>query len=421
MKSNLNKFEKHLKAYVDGELSPLMQWCVRRALKKNKNSELQKELEKMEKITQTVQSATETNTENGDVLPETLREKLRATAPQSAPSSQGGNLPPLTSPKPLRNLVIATGITFATLGLAYVSNIGENNGSGGTGNGISSSIGGLSSAPTATMMYTQDYEDRGSSAGAWEDNLAGRNRAAKSFAYGSANKPSSSPLSLSSAYQGTTSVHREAALEVLVASVLTQSDRAESEIKQRGGRVERGDVTTSKGEKVAAFVMRVPVEKFDDTLKLFSGYGEVIGKHVSSEDLTGQIKSNQKQVEAQANNVKRTNSELKEVERTARDARARIEMMASLREQLAQQQTELDRLSDQAKFATLYLSFKEKRGTVAPPTGVGAELAGAVEAMGKTLRLLLRLPFQFLLSAIAYAPFWIPLAFLWRRALKELK
>jgi Domain of unknown function (DUF4349) len=427
--------KEHLKAYLDGELSPFLHWCVRQALQKN--PELQKELEKMEKMTQTIQTEAESETP----LPDTLRDKLRATAPPISPI-------PSRQPPPLRNLVMATGITVATLGLAYVVNLGEM--SGGDRTGVSSSIPSITSNPlpasSATLMYTQDYEGyegdaiSGSTDLGRIDSLAvapsienskfqrrgriaskARNQLSEGF--GTSSMYPRYASGNGAAWEANANqVHREASLEVLVPDVLVQSERAEKEIIVRGGRVERGDVTTNKTEKVAAFTLRVPVEKFDETLKLFAQYGEVIGKHISSEDLTNQIKANKKQVESQSKNVKTTNEQLKDVERTARDARERIAIMTSLREQLAGQQAELDRLSDQAKFATLYLSFKEKRGVVAArPTGIGPELLGAVEAMGKSLRLLLRLPFQFLLYAIAYAPLWIPLAFLWRRALRELK
>lgn len=83
---------------------------------------------------------------------------------------------------------------------------------------------------------------------------------------------------------------RRGSLQVQVESIAEAESKAAAWVKKSGGFVEATDSSELNSVRASiSMTLRVPVKEFDDAFAEFTGYGTLVSKSISSEDVTTQL------------------------------------------------------------------------------------------------------------------------------------
>ncbi len=219
----------------------------------------------------------------------------------------------------------------------------------------------------------------------------------------------------------TRQVHKEASITVQLANPETSSDTVGTMVKETGGYVASNTLDTSaEGLKSAELIVKVPVVQFEAFLAQIARLGSVQAKNVTGEDITEQTSDADSEENVLENDVARSEARLKAL---GAKAKWRDEQSTrDLRIQLAQSRARLVLLKRMAALSTITIDLDQTPKKPAPVTGgflsglkdtgrdAGQSLVGAAQTL---LALVIWL--------LAYAPLWIPVLLLGRYGLKEYR
>ncbi len=466
-------YQDDLKAYGDGELSPLRRWAVRRHL--THCASCREEIEAMTQLTENLRA-----TEPEDTLSPTLREKLLAepTPLQAATLSkrEGEELEPLSPPVsggPLRsNLLRSKEVgskrrlpawTFAALAVVawFVCYPLFQKARQQTQTASAP-------APTASrnMKVFKPYpvipkerpipprrmaeipEPVAVSAPAalptpkvpptirvhLSNREAGTDKAGGRVVYGNFG---AAPLAVagggtSSNGNGNTvngdpdslrQVHKEAGIGLQVANPDATGDKINDMVKETGGYVAANNLTTdTEGLKSGELIVKVPEAQFETFLAAVAKLGMVVSKNITGQDITEQTSDAH-----EAQGVEESDLEQAEARLKALGSHAKWEDKEDTQDQrvkLAETRARLKLLKRMAALGTITIDLSETpKAAAAVPATTGftgvlhSTTHDALQSLAGSAAALLAL----VIWLLAYSPIWVPLLLLGRYALKEYK
>lgn len=457
-----NESINDLKAYLDGELSPLRRLIVQFHLRQCESCRA--EVQAMTQISHDLQ-----NSEGAapSLAPE-LRERILDNLPAVPPSSSSLAAPASRQSRNPRwelignygmalGLVAIVGVGVMTLSGKRISNTfnkaadqlegyrGESSGSSTrsviSGKSVaegrtSGSAGGPPAAAPITKALPNIGADAEGVAGKPAANVYERAyKTEKSLAnqrLAQIERRESSPTGKGKfpAVPGDTSnlpaslrrVHKEARLTVAVDDIEAKSAAAEQSIRAAGGYVVSNDLSTgADNRKSASLDLRVPVGRFDSIVGELSRMGEVRAKQVTGEDITEQFSDSQQAKNVLSNELSIREAQLKAAldkiakaqkkNRPADPWELRAEVRR-LRVEAAQARARLELMRKLSDLSVVSLQLTEK--SLKPTNGFSQEMNETMSGAGDTFMAAARLPIKLLIWAFAYSPLWLPLLLAYR-------
>lgn len=463
MTTNPNQHERiraDLKAYIDGELSPLAQFFVARHLRGCPSC--REELTHMQTL----------STEIRESEPETapLSSNLRASILDNAPTTESASEEEF-DPRPRRvarkKMILALGGASILAVIAFNSLIMRGAGGGNADFAVSPNAGVTSSTTSAGSASSSAGHDSGVVAGAAnpaklrssgdvngdfktqngyaanslssdghvKDQIFRRDGAALSTAPSAAQQnvrvldraTSSTEPDFSVTLSGpvvptTRAVHREGSLAVGVQNAESASEDATSIIKNAGGFVANTSLETGGGQKRTAVLdCRVPVAQFEVVVKKIGALGTVRSKSLNGQDITAQIARSgaRRQTLAQELAIAQTRLAEKEKSRkpNANDLYQLRAEVRTIRIQASQARAALETLQKYGSLSSLYVSLQDGLPATATPRAAGwfDSLSPTSQAAWTSFLSNARVPLQLLLWILAYSPFWVPALIIWRK------
>jgi len=464
-----------LKAFADGELSPLARLQIARHLRLC--PACQQELTQMQQLTEELRT---------EEAPSALEPELRARILASAPTDDAARQREDARRRRIarKKTVLALGAASLVGGLLYV---GVQNG-GRAGAPISSSQGdqattsdpGISSyfgAAKAPASDARDLEaiDRSASSSSFS---AGTLRASPSAGAASApvyadghvkslqsqaqingakdsfadrarralpsgdsvsaaapltatNSPSVSPSASGVIINGSPflpdgsivpqnrAVHREGSVAVSVDNAEDRSNDVQTLVKNAGGYVASNALETGAGgRRTATLDCRVPVAGFESLISKIGTLGRVSAKSVNGQDITAQIAGSAARRVALTKELAIAQARLDAKEKAAkkRDAGQIFELRSDVREvrlQAAQARAQLETLRKYGDTSTLWVSLQDAAAPKAAGLSGGFGLGG--NPVWSSFLANARIPFQLMLLVLAYLPIWLPALIIWRK------
>jgi len=421
-----------LKAYADGELSPLRRALVRRHIARC--ARCQQETETMKKISVTFAADKGLN---GTALAPDLRARLLGQMQAATPP------PRVTPPVPLwrrsPGLVFGSGAVaalamFAVFFPVFAKIRAQARQAAGEANQARVGI-------ALSAQYSQDYDEAFPH---YEEKFpplasSGGGRTSGAAAPGAPPPLASSAeadytprarvpqiadkLNLTAADEADgRQVHKEGSIGLVIAGgkLESTSDAVEEIARTVGGFVASNNLQTSAsdGYKSADLVIKAPVRDFEDVMKRLAKLGEVVAKSVNGEDITEKtsdaVQAEQTlTIEAQSIAARLKQERLSDRRTTQREAELR-----QVRIQLAQTRARLHLLRRLGALATITVSLTErpKTAAVAPPqNGFLGDLAETNRAAGAAFQSAVRVPIVLVVWILAFSPIWgtLLLAYRW--------
>jgi hypothetical protein len=217
-------------------------------------------------------------------------------------------------------------------------------------------------------------------------------------------------------------VRKVADITVEVEGLERKNDAVEGLVKSAGGFVANSRLATGDdGLKYASLTLRVPVTRFESVMRDVAKLGDVKAKSVNGDDVTEEISDHKRAVSELKSEVKARSQALR-AKSSGKAATRRPEDTTALRVQKAQAEGRIELLKKQSAMATITVQLKEKPKP-RPPKQAGFlhDLKGAAGAAGDTFLETVRVLVLVLLWLIAYAPLWLPAAFLIRIAARHYR
>jgi len=212
-------------------------------------------------------------------------------------------------------------------------------------------------------------------------------------------------------------VIRKAELDIRVENV-EKAEKAVSAIVQTSGGYTESATSTdlASNHPVMEISLRVPVETFDTSIARFEALGVRLSKTIGSEDVTGRIVD----LDAQL----KTLTTQAEVYRNMLKGRTQLDEVFNIQQQLTNVQTQIEDITAQRKsqaglaaLSTIKLTLEQNAvisQTPTDPNWLVQSWAGATSSASAALRAVA----VFLMWAVAFSPFWIPVGLIVRRVLR---
>ncbi len=218
-------------------------------------------------------------------------------------------------------------------------------------------------------------------------------------------------------------VHKEASIGIQVPNPEATGDTLNDMVKETGGYVAANNLSTgTDGLKSGEMIVKVPEAQFETFLAAVAKLGKVQSKNVTGQDITEKTSDAHEAQSVQESDLQKSEARLK-----ALGSRAKWEDQENtrdLRVQLAQTRARLKLLKRMAALGTLTIELSQtpKSAAVPPVTNgfvgtIKTTTHDALQSLVGSASALLAL----VIWLLAYAPIWVPLAFLGRYALKEYK
>ncbi len=433
---------EELRAYLDGELSPVQRLAVRLHLARC--AACREEMREMEQISNDLRAG------DAGTLDPALRAKILASIPTEAPPAPETPAEPVV-PKWRRKPFLLWRATAAAVLAWFViypltqgwTPLAERSISLAPGGASASKAARpaiaehrlasppMETAKTATKMPT--FASKGAvenAAGApsaptvvaaptavdndsfSDGHLKERMRQSKSIAAGEA---ANAPDLVSSERQ----VHKQADITVEVTNVEEKTEEVEQMVKTVGGFVANNQLSTGEDNlKAASLTTRVPVGQFEMILSKLGKLGEVKAKNVTGEYITEQMSDQEQLTHTLSDEVRTTEARLRDKRhqtQTWEDA----ENLRQLRVRAAQAQGRLQLLKKLSALATITVQLQEKpKPTIQSGGGFLDEMGDTGRAAVHSFLQAARLPILMLIWLLAYAPIWILLAIAYRYAVR---
>jgi hypothetical protein len=471
---NPNQHERiraDLKAFADGELSPLARFFVARHLRACPSC--REELIQMQTL------STELQESETEVAP--LSSDLRAHILDNAPVTDTELSPDQEVDKRSRRIarkkmVLALGVTaiLAALVLPSLNPIGRENArksqadrppvpmphsepsagdaassssppvvtfSSNAGNVQSS---GQNSIDTNGMLSDGHLKDRRSEPETLRgatDRLSGldqaqRNEVLSVNGAASLNAPTqsttdfsvslSAPTGAASSFSvvpATRAVHREGSLTVAVQNAESAGDDATTIVKNVGGFIANTSLETGAGQRRTAVLdCRIPVTQFETVVKKIGALGTVRAKSLSGQDITAQVARSGARRQTLSNELSIAQARLRQKENSRKpDASDLYQLRAevrTLRMQASQARAALETLQKYGSLSSLYVSLQDGLpAATATPRVAGwfDSLSPSSQSAWNAFLSNARLPLQLLLWVLAYSPLWLPALIIYRK------
>ncbi len=421
-----------LKAYLDGELSPLrraeLQFHLRHC------PDCRAEVETMTQISHDLQ-ASESATPGAPVLSPQLRERILDNlpeAPQTAPSTRPTKrgIPPL---------VWNYGIAACLIGLVCVgANSLTHQSAPQTFSAASNQLdsgGSDDSRPLLSGAITSEDQarilEKRFNANAQSSTENGFNKERRIAGLPSTSQPgrqipSKDTSALPAALRR---VHKEARLTVAVNDIEAQSAAAEQSVRAAGGYIVSNDLSTgADNRKSAQLDLRVPVTRFENIVSELAGLGEVRAKQVTGQDMTEQFSDSEQAKNVLTNELNTREAQLKaaldKIAKTKKKDAAPAdpwELRAEvrrLRVEAAQARARLELMRKLSDLSVITLELKEK--SLTPTGGFSQEMGETVRGAGDTFLVAARLPIKLFIWIFAFSPLWLPLLLAYRVLTRRL-
>ena len=218
-------------------------------------------------------------------------------------------------------------------------------------------------------------------------------------------------------------VHKEASIGLQVPNPEATGDTLNTMVKETGGYVASNNLSTEPdGLKSGEMIVKVPEAQFETFLASVARLGKVQSKNITGQDITEKTSDAHEAQAVQESDLAKSEARLK-----ALGSRAKWEDQENtrdLRVQLAQTRARLKLLKRMAALGTLTIELSQTpKAAAVPPVTNGftgtlkTTTHDALQSLVGSASALLAL----VIWLLAYAPLWVPLAFLGRYALKEYK
>jgi len=214
-------------------------------------------------------------------------------------------------------------------------------------------------------------------------------------------------------------VHREGSVAVAVDNAEDRSNDVQTLVKNAGGFVASNALETGAGgRRTATLDCRVPVADFEKLISKVGSLGRVTAKSVNGQDITAQIAGSAARRAALAQELAIAQARLNAKEKAAkkRDADQVFALRSDVREvrlQAAQARAQLETLRKYGDTSTLWVSLQD----TAPPKAAGLSngLGLGSSPVWSSFLANARIPFQLMLLVLAYLPIWLPALIIWRK------
>ena len=218
-------------------------------------------------------------------------------------------------------------------------------------------------------------------------------------------------------------VHKEAGIGLQVANPDATGDKLNDMVKEIGGYVAANNLTTdTDGLKSGELIVKVPEAQFETFLAAVAKLGTVVSKNITGEDITEKTSDAH-----EAQSVEESDLEQAEARLKALGSHAKWEDKEDTQDErvkLAETRARLNLLKRMAALGTITIDLSEtpKAAAAAPATTgftgtLQATTHDALQSLAGSAAALLAL----VIWLLAYSPIWVPLLLLGRYALKEYK
>jgi Domain of unknown function (DUF4349) len=203
---------------------------------------------------------------------------------------------------------------------------------------------------------------------------------------------------------------KDALLTIEVDDARAASDSLVATVKSAGGYVgQLLEHEDSLGVRSVSMQVRVPADRFEDSMRQFEPLGKILQKQITTRDVTEEFVD----TDAKVRNLKRTEERvLDHLNRTAKleDILQVEQELSRYRERIEQMEGRLRFLNNRVAFSTIQITIQEKAkaGTIVPPesfsTGkVFAEATRSLVGFGRVL-------WVKVIWLLVWSPVWMPLA-----------
>lgn len=441
-------FDDDLKAYLDGELTLLRRFKVRRHLQKC--PQCREEIQLMQSLSE------EIKVEDAAPLDVDLRAKILQNAPRNAVA------PPKNRRRTVKKLGLAlAGVALVAIGFnasqplpqgaapasgeKALSASGETpllappsaSPSAGVAGDDESVAGSVSAA--APSNFTRSVERRGQN-GARNEEVAQRRAARHSTRGASTLRANDGNLLFSDGHERLSgagaeiysangaaqfvppqrAVHREGSVTVAVDNAETASESVAGIVKNVGGFIATNSLSTGgDGRRSATLDVRAPVEQFEVLVAKIGALGTVRAKSINGEDITQRITqaNARRAVLSKELSIDQTRLREKEAKAKKSDVASISQLRAEVRHsrlRAAQSRAEWEYLRKYAALSTLYVVLQDK---TKPTQGAGwtSGLGPTGAQAWNTFTATAKLPLQLLIWILAYAPLWVPALMVWKK------
>jgi hypothetical protein len=198
-------------------------------------------------------------------------------------------------------------------------------------------------------------------------------------------------------------------------------DEVAARIKRDGGYAEESSLTAPEsGTRSAAMTLRVPVARFEATVAYLSGLGEVAGKNVRGEDVTGTWIDQRSTVRALRQTEERLSEDLRQAKSEGERLRLRQELLAA-RERITVAEERFAFTGKLAALATVRLTLLEAPGPRAAGGSLLWDLQDSARAASAALVAAVRVPLTLLIWLGIFSPLWLPCLLVYRWASRMVR
>ena len=433
-----------LKAFLDGELSPVRRFAVQFHLRQC--ALCRAEVETMTQISRDLQTS-----ETPSILAPELRQRILQNLPNAPTGPSLGAPSHAVSSRKMTPQLMQYGLAFCLVALMVASTLSLtgrrvsntfNAASEQMADGYGSSSAAPESAPMAdeyadslsksenNSMTRSASETGGKPQRLAKNQIADYQRRAEPRLQSRQRMPQTGGASSSTTSRDTSNlpaalrrVHKEARLTVGVDDIEAKSAMAEQSVRAAGGYIVSNDLNTgADNRKYARLELRVPVGRFEGIVSELSQLGEVRAKQVTGQDITEQFSDSQQAKNVLTSELTTRELQLKEVLARIEAARNKKKYMADpwelraevrrLRIEASQARARLELMRKLSELSAITLELKEK--SLTPTGGFSQELNETFAGAGETFLAAARLPLKLLIWAFAYSPLWLPLVIAFR-------
>ena len=290
---------------------------------------------------------------------------------------------------------------------------------------------------TASMQYAQDYDEQVAGGETKQKVIAEATGAAnrlskeeskmakKSLSPPALSRPQSAIIGgkdgKSDAYVALDRrIHRTASLTVEVDNVEARSNSVEEMVKNSGGYVASNSMSTNQdGTHTASLSLQVPEPQFESIMSQFAKLGTLKAKNTSSEDLTEQISNSHEAMKVLDAEVGEMQRKLKEYQSKSQ-SRTNAEIMRDLKTRIAINDANLKRMQKMTNFATIELEIAEKPKFQPTPStgGFMDDMRMTSNEAARAFAQASRLPFMLMIWVMVYSPVWLMVLFVYRRYIR---
>ncbi len=217
-------------------------------------------------------------------------------------------------------------------------------------------------------------------------------------------------------------VHKEAGIGLQVPDPDATGDKLNDMVKETGGYVAANNLTTDPdGRKSGELIVKVPEAQFETFLAAVAKLGTVVSKNITGQDITEQTSDAHEAQSVEESDLTQAEARLKSL-----GSHAKWEDKEDTQDQrvrLAQTRARLKMLKRMAALGTITIDLSQPAKAAALPVMPGftgtlqATTHDALQSLAGSASALLAL----VIWILAYSPIWVPLTLLGRYALKEYR